>query len=79
MKMRLISLKLIYKNWKIKLGKMQNLGDDTTFMLNCDFVCDIVNAEEMKTFPKNIWVFKQPCLEKSAFISEHSAFVKQNV
>ena len=42
----------IYKNWKINLGKMQNLGDDTTFMLNCDFVCDIVNAEGMKTFPK---------------------------
>ena len=34
---------------------MQNLGDATTFVLNCVFVCDIVNAEEMKTFPK-CWI-----------------------
>ena len=42
----------IYKNQKINLDKMQKLGDGITFVLNCDFVCDIVNAEEMKTFPK---------------------------
>ena len=47
----------IYKNQKINLDKMQNLGDVTIFGLNCDFVCAIVNLEEVKTFSKNIWVF----------------------
>ena len=41
----------------MNLGKMQNLGDVTIFGLNYDFVCAIVTLEEMKTFPKNIWVF----------------------
>ena len=33
----------IYKNQKINLDKMQKLGDGITFVLNCDFVCAIVN------------------------------------
>ena len=64
----------------MNLGKIQNLGDVTIFGLNCDFVCAIVNPGRNENVSKKIsGCFKQPCLEKSAFISEHSAFVKQNV
>ena len=63
----------------MNLGKIQNLGDVTIFGLNCDFVCAIVNSGRNENVFKKSGCFKQPCLEKSAFISEHSAFVKQNV
>ena len=68
----------IYKNQKINLDKTQKLGDGITFVLNCDFVCDIVNAEEMKTFPK-CWILRIAVVGKSILIFECSVLVKQNV